>query len=218
LAVPLTVGVVSGLAYLGLSSGRRRVEGIVRKMGHVTTTGPLVAELDRQIESVGVAIGAPVLPTVAILESSAYNAFAVGRSTEVGMIVVTRPLVDALSASGRLALLAQLTLSLQKRGLSVPSDDTRQLTEQLLDLETVTATGEPDGVLELLRTLSDRKTAASEWYRRGNPIPAAASLIWPLIDLEDREGQTADRILALDEALRAEGYYAERADGSGHDS
>jgi len=32
-------------------------------------------------------------------------------------------------------------------------------------------------------------------------------MIWPLIDMEDSEGQTADRILALDEALRSDGYY-----------
>jgi len=210
-AVAVTVGAVLALVYRGLSSGQRRVERIVHKMGDVTTTGSLVAGLSRDLETVGVAIGAPRIPFIAILESPAYNAFAVGRNAESGVIVVTRPLADALSANGRLALLTHLTLSLQKRGLSVPSDDTRQLKEQLLDLETVQVTGEPDGMLELLRVLSDRETDSSAWYRGGNPIPAAPALIWPLIDLEDREGQTADRVLALDEVLRAEGYYVDTA-------
>jgi len=204
----LTVGAVCTLLYQGLSSGRQRVDNVVRKMGHVTHQGPDVAALARELDAIGVAIGARHVPSVSILESAALNAFAVGRGTRDGAIVVTRALADELSERGRRALLVQLTLSLQKRSASVPSDDTRRLTERLIDLETVAVTGEPDGMLEVLRIVSDRETAARTWYQRGNPIPAAVSLVWPLVDLENPT-QTADRILALDEALRSEGYYTD---------
>jgi len=207
LAVPLSVAVSAVAIFSVLSADRSKVEDVVREMGPVTSSGPLVAELSRDLEAVGIALGLPALPAAAVLESSAYNAFAVGRDVECGMIVVTSALSRALEEESRLALITQLTLRLRSRSSAIPSDDTRQLTEQLLDLETVMATGEPDGMLGLLRFLSDRETSASAWYRRGNPIPVAAALIWPLIDLEDLDGQTADRILMLDEALRAEGYY-----------
>ena len=209
--IPLTIGVVSVAGYMILSSGRARVERIVSKMGTVLTSGPVVDGLVRDLQMVGVAVGASHLPAVAILQSSAYNAFAVGRDVEHGTIVVTNRLAHELNASERLALLTQLTLSLRSRGSSIPSDDTRQLTEQLLDLRTVSVTCEPDGMLGLLRILSDRKTSDSAWYRFRNPLgglgSATVPLIWPLIDMEDSEGQTADRILALDEALRSDGYY-----------
>lgn len=209
--VPLTIGVVFTAGYRILSSGRARVERIVSKMGTVVTSGRVVDALVRDLETVGVAVGVSHVPAVAILQSSAYNAFAVGRDVEHGSIVVTNRLAHELNASERLALLTQLTLSLGNRGSSVPSDDTRQLTEQLLDLRTVSITCEPDGMLGLLGIFSDRKTSDSAWYRFRNPLGGLGSttlpLIWPLIDMEDREGQTADRILALDEALRSDGYY-----------
>ncbi len=209
----LSVAAMCALLYQSLTSGRERVNRIVAEMGYVTTRGPDVAALARELETIGVAMGARHLPSVSILESAASNAFAVGRSTRGGAIVVTRALADELSAKGRRAVLAQLTLSLQKRSLSVPSDDTRWLTERLIDLETVSVTGEPDGMLEVLRIVSDRGTAARAWYQRGNPIPAAVSLVWPLVDLENPT-RTADRILALDETLRSEGYYTGTLAGS----
>ena len=126
---------------------------------------------------------------------------------------MTGALARALGAAERLALVTEMTLALRDPDSVVPGEDTREARELLLDLETVVVTADPGGVLGLLRLLCDRETNEGSWCEPTNSLsrrsPTSAALIWPLVDLDDREGQTADRILSLDEALRAEGYYTD---------
>lgn len=212
-AVPLTFGAVVAELRLARTSGARQVRRLVERMGHVVTDGPAVALFASELESTRIASGESSAPVVAILESPAYNAFSVGFGVKNGIIVVTSALARVLGAAERMALTTEMTLALHDRESVFPGEDTREARERLLDLETVMVTADPDGVLGLLRLLCDRETNQSAWCAPINSLsrrsPASAALIWPLVDLDDRDGQTAGRILALDEALRAEGYYTD---------
>jgi Zn-dependent protease with chaperone function len=215
-ALPFAL-VVAGVEFVIMrASGPRRVQWLVERMGSVVAHSPGDEALASDVESARIATGGSSAPRIAVLESSAYNAFAVGHDAESGVIVVTCALARLLDAEQREALITELTLSLRDGASVLPGEDTRHARELLLDLETVTVTCEPSGVLNLLRTLGDRETTDSAWYAGGNSLglgDARSALIWPFVDLDDRNRQIPNRILSLDEALRAQGYYVDASAG-----
>jgi Zn-dependent protease with chaperone function len=121
--LPLAFGVIcgaaSGITVLAIALRRERAlrQGRYRAWRHRWSAHPLQAELEHSLARLAAANTLRAAPFLRVLEDGQPNAFAVGRSRDDAVIVVTDSLLEMLTAAERDAVLAHELAHVEKEDI-----------------------------------------------------------------------------------------------------